>query len=288
MKLLSLFRPATLVAPMVGAVMFSLLALKDTGRLFDALAYVYVFLGAFILAMTNAAGNIFNHIIDARDTDKFNPIKQNRPLVTGDIDPFYANAIAVYIFGFGIVMTFLLFNKLAGILISIIMFFAFSYSMFPRFKKMLALGNFAIATPRGMLGILTAYTFFAFPNISILTFSFIMGVFVFFVNTTKDLSDYEADKKAGIRNFVTILGINNAVKYIIIPGLYMPFILYLIAYLLHFVSNPFVFLALPLSIYTHYYLKNKLGITKENDLSWYLFYAEMSVLSILYVIPMVI
>lgn len=288
MKIINLFRPSTLIAPMVGSILFSLLALRDTGRLFDYYEYLYVFLGAFILAMTNAAGNIFNHIIDARDTDRVNPLKRNRPLVTGEIDPYYANAIGVYIFGSGILMTFLLFNKLSGILISIIMFFAFSYSMFPRFKKMFIIGNLAIATPRGMLGILTAYSFFATPNISVITFSFIMGVFVFFVNTTKDLSDYEADKQAGIHNFVTVLGVEKAVKYIIIPGLYIPFLLYAVAELIGFVNNPYVFLALPLSIYTHYYFIKGSGRILENDLSWYQFYSEFSLLALLYVLGILI
>mgnify|MGYP001626175402 CR=1 FL=1 len=288
MKIIKLFRPATLVAPMVGASMFSILALKDTGRLLDYYEYVYVFLGAFILAMTNAAGNIFNHIIDAQDTDKYNAIKKNRPIASGEIDPFYANAIAVYIFGFGIVMTFVFFNILSGILISIIMFFAFSYSMFPRFKKMFVVGNMAIATPRGMLGVLTAYSFFSFPTIPVLTFSFILGVFVFLANTTKDISDYDADKKAGIRNFVTVMGVERAIKYIIIPGMYMPFVLYAIAYVLGMVNNMYVFLALPLSVYTHYYFSRNRQAIGENDRSWYLFYAQLSLLSILFVIPMVI
>ncbi|MEM3986801.1 MAG: UbiA family prenyltransferase [Candidatus Methanomethylicia archaeon] len=283
-----MFRPSTLIVPMVGALFFELLALKDINKLFNWYIYWKVFLGAFVLAMTNAAGNIFNHIIDANDTDLYNPLKKHRPLVTGEIDPYFAMALGVYIFGFGIVITFTLFNILSGLLISIIMFFAFSYSFFPRFKKIFILGNLSIATPRGMLGILTAYSFFNVPNISVLTFSFVVGVFVFFVNTTKDISDYDADKQAGIRNFVTVFGPEKAIKFIIIPGLYIPFLIYGIAELINFVNNNFVFIGVIMSVVNHFILIRKNVINKENVLSWYLFYTEMGILIILFSIPLLI
>lgn len=284
-SVVKLFRPSTLLVPMVGALFFELLALKDTHSLFEWSIYWKVLLGAFILAMTNASGNIFNHIIDARDTDSYNMLKKNRPLVTGEIDAYVAMALGVYIFGFGIVIAFSVFNIISGLLISLIMFFAFSYSFFPRFKKIFVLGNLSISAPRGMLGILTAYAFFNVPNINVLTFAFIMGVFVFFVNTTKDLEDYEPDKNAGIRNFVTVLGKNNATKYVIIPGLYIPFVLYAIAQYLGLVHNSFVYIAIIMSMINHYVIIKKNIIIRENALIWYLFYLEMGVLMLLFTVP---
>ncbi|MEM3264563.1 MAG: UbiA family prenyltransferase [Thermoplasmata archaeon] len=284
-SVVKLFRPSTLLVPMVGALLFELLALKDTHTLSEWSIYWKVLLGAFVLAMTNAAGNIFNHIIDARDTDLYNTLKKHRPLVTGEIDSYLAMALGVYIFGFGMVIAFSVFNVISGLLISLIMFFAFSYSFFPRFKKMLILGNLSISAPRGMLGILTAYSFFNMPNINILTFSFIMGVFVFFVNTTKDLEDYEPDKNVGIRNFVTVLGKNKAIKYIIIPGLYIPFLLYAVSQYLGLVHNNFVYLAIIMSIINHYVITKKNIIVRENALIWYLFYLEMGLLMLLFIVP---
>jgi 4-hydroxybenzoate polyprenyltransferase len=283
-----LFRPATLFVPMVGAVLFELLALKDTAQISNFAVYWKVFLGAFVLAMTNAAGNIFNHLIDARDTDSYNVLKKHRPLVTGEIDPYIAMAVGVYVFGFGIVIAFSVFNILSGLLISLIMFFAFSYSFFPRFKKMFVLGNLSISAPRGMLGVLTAYAFFNMPNINVLTFSFILGVFVFFTNTTKDLEDYEPDKKAGIHNFVTVLGKDKAIKYIIIPGLYIPFALYGIAQYIGLVHNYFVYLGLILSVVNHYALIKKNIMINENPLTWYLFYLEMGTIIMLFTVPLLL
>lgn len=289
MQIFKLFRPTTLVAPAVGALLFQFLAIHQHGIPVTGYVLFKVAVGMFILAMTNAAGNIINHVVDSYDTDLYHKIKRDRPLASGMVDRMVATSMAVYIFGLSLVLAFVIFGTVPGLLVSLIMFFAWAYSAPPRFKRMLVLGNLSIGTPRGFLGVVTAYSFFADPTQTILAFGLVMGVFVFGVNTTKDIGDMEADRQAGIRNFVTTLGPERAIRWVIVPALYLPFVLWYVFIIIsgHAVTWQYytLFLAIPLSVGVH---RTSLSTMGENTAGWYLFYAEMSAMIVLFALPFLI
>ena len=289
MNITKLFRPSTLVSPAVGALLFQLLAIRQSGISLSDVVVVKLIVGIFILAMSNAAGNIINHVVDSYDTDAYHPTKRNRPIVSGQVDRMVAISMSVYIFGASLVLAFVVFGIVPGLLVALIMLMAWAYSAPPRLKKKFIVSNLSIGTPRGFLGVVTAYAFFAHPTIPVMAFGLILGVFVFGVNTTKDLGDYEADKQAGIRNFVTVMGIQGAIQNIIIPFLYIPFLLWVIYITVfgHLAQWQFYMpiLALPLSLISHRTLMRRVVVLHENHISWYIFYAEMAVLIILFVLP---
>lgn len=285
-EILKLFRPATLISPAVGALLFQSLAIHDSGITVSEWVVIKAMAGIIILAMANAAGNIINHVVDAGDTDQYHPTKRNRAIASGKIDKLTAISLTVYIFGVSMFSTFIIFGTLSGILVSIILFFSWAYSAPPRFKKRFIMSNLSIGTPRGFLGVVAAYSFFNYPTLPVLAFGLILGVFVFGVNTTKDIGDYDADKRAGIRNFVTVLGVRNAIVFIITPFLYIPYIAWGVFYLMD--PNPlliFVFLGSLISVMTNVTLVEKTPSTLENHKSWYYFYAEMAAMIILFTVP---
>lgn len=285
--LLKLFRPSTLVAPAVGGLLMSLLAIHTADIHITYYILLKIAIVLSMLAMANAAGNIINHVVDSYDTDIYNPAKRNRPIASGQVDRLVAISMAVYIFGFTLILSYALFPLLPALIMTVILFLSWAYSAPPRFKKYYILSNLSIGTPRGSLGVLVAYSFFAYPDIKVMVFSFILGVFVFGVNTTKDLGDEDPDRKAGIRNFVTVLGGERAKRYIIIPFLYIPFgiwAIYLI--IMPYWQGLLLFLALVFSIWIHISLKRPDNGKMENNSTWYLFYAEMAFIIALFTIPL--
>lgn len=287
-NLMLLFRPATLIAPATGALLMALLAISQSHIALTLDVYLKLAIGMLILAMSNAAGNVINHVVDADDTDAYHPIKRTRAIVSGKVNRMDAISLTVFIFGAAMVISYVIFGVLTGILMSIILFFAWAYSAPPRFKKRFIMGNLAIGTPRGFLGVVTAYSFFAYPTFQVLAFGLIMGVYVFGVNTTKDIGDEIPDRMAGIHNFVTVLGVNKAKKYIITPFLYIPFILWLI-YLLAFDNywqGYILFAALPISIAINHELMHISSNGMENDRTWYMFYGQMAAMIMLFTLPL--
>lgn len=287
-NILKLFRPATLVAPSTGALFMALLSIHVNTVTIGWLTVLKLCVGIMMMAMANAAGNIINHVVDSYDTDLYHPTKRNRPIASGQIDRMVAISLTVYIFGAAMAISYILFGLLTGILMSVILFFSWAYSAPPRFKKRFISSNLAIGTPRGFLGVVAAYSFFGTPTLSVLAFGLILGVFVFGVNTTKDIGDHDADKAAGIRNFVTVMGIERAVKYVIKPFLYIPFglwFIYLTTLGTFDIRNYMMFGAMIVSIATHRELNRHRKSELENDRTWYLFYGEMAVMILLYTVP---
>ena len=277
-----MFRPFTLVAVALGSFSAGLIAMHDTNN-FSLQNFLILALVMFIMAVTNASGNVINELFD-KDIDRIS--KPYRPYVSGKVSFENANTFAVMLFGLGIVLAFLI-NVYFGILVAIIQFFAWNYSAPPlRFKKRFVWGNLAIATPRGALGVFAAYVALS-THISwaIVILSSALAFYVFFGNTTKDFFDYEADKLNGIRNFVTVFGIKRS-ALLSIAGFYIPFVFFNLGVFLHLLPKDMLFMniLLPVSIYETYFLvKDPLHKTKtENSLAWTVFYLEMGAITLLY------
>jgi len=274
-----LLRPFTLIAPLLGGFFFSLMSLKGVLTLNNL---PLIFLNCFILAMTNATSNIFNQIFD-RELDSIIPHKKNRPIPSGEVSLDHAISLGVFLLVVTIALGFTLFGVYYGVLLSIILGFSWMYNSPPlRLRARLFWGNLALATPRGGLGIITAYSAFANPlELEVLLVALAFGVYVFGVNTFKDYDDYEGDLKMGIRNFVTVYGKRNASK-IIVPFLYIPFIIFYLAGALHMSPLLIFSLGITLILYRNPELEGK------GYLLWALFYAQFSLMIILYTLPYIL
>ncbi len=278
----SMFRPFTLVAVIIGSIAGGLIAIKDTG--INQYTIIKLAVIVFIMAVSNASGNVINEVFDI-DIDRIN--KPYRSIVSGKVSRDNAISLSVMLFGLAIVMAFII-NLYFGIVVSIIEFFAWNYSAPPiRFKKRFIWSNLSIATPRGALGLFAVYLGLGgHPySIDVLIASIGMGAYVFMGNITKDFPDYEGDKANGIRNFVTVYGIEKSAK-ISIPFYYIPFVLITLGAILKAIplNEIWVDAILPISIYQSYLLYTnplKKGWT-ENSITWTLFYLEMGLILILY------
>jgi len=204
---LRLSRPFTLVAPAVGGLLFSFMGYMRSGGPIWKIP-----LTAFILAVANYASNVINQIYD-REIDRIN--KPYRPIPAGEMTVDEASSLAILLTISALAMGFSLIGTAFGIILSVIMLFAWIYSSPPlRLRQRLLWSNLAIATPRGALGILAAYSSYSDPlaDHGLLVFALGMAVYVFGGNTFKDIPDEPGDRALGVRNFVTVYGSRTAVR----------------------------------------------------------------------------
>ena len=264
---LKLARPFTLLAPAVGGLLFSYLGyLHQPGPIYK------IFLTSLIFVFANYTSNVINQVYD-REIDRIN--KPYRPIPSGEISVDEANSLAIILTIVTLAMAYTLINTTFGLLLSVIMFFAWIYSAPPlRLRAKLFWSNLALAAPRGALGIITAYTAYANPleNINLLIFAFGMALYVFGANTFKDIPDELGDKKLGIKNFVTVYGRKKALKiaFIFIAASYVPVALSL-SNLIYSAPLGITIIAMLFFGIKHPDIKTK----TENTILWTLFYLGM-------------
>jgi len=288
---LKLLRPVTLVAPMLGGIFFGLMAIRENNIAINAETLSSLFVSCFILAMANATSNIFNQIFD-RELDSLHPQKRNRPIPSGQLTLDEGISIGILLMIATLSLAFYKFGVFYGGTLAIILAFSWMYSSPPlRLKKRLVLSNLAIATPRGGLGIITAYSAFGNPlsNWKVLLAGLCFGIYVFGANTFKDYADYEVDKSMGIRNFVTVYGKERA-SQIVAPFLFIPFIIITFSPLMWLVRILECCIAWPISLIILLILKRdpKLERKLENSILWYLFYTQFSLMIIFYTLPFIL
>jgi len=274
-----LLRPGTLLAPFCGGLLFGLMGIKVSSLSFTSGVVLLGFLSGFLLACTNAISNIMNQIHD-RDLDKLLPHKRNRPIPSGDISVDDALSIAVVLMVITLGLAWFFFPPFYGAILSVIIAFSWMYNSPPlRMKTRLFWSNFTIATPRGALGIITAYSAFANPLDSrILVPALALGTYVFGANTFKDYEDCEVDKKLGVRNFCTVYGKEKA-SYVTIPFLGLPFLIFALG------NNFLTLLAVPVSTIMVIILIRHPDLEGRGILMWKLFYFQFALLMLLYVMP---
>lgn len=270
-----LLRPATLVPPLCGGLLFGLMGIKVSGLPLNSEVISLGFLSGFLLACTNGISNIMNQIHD-RDIDKLLHHKRNRPIPSGDVSIDNALSIAIVLIVILLSLAWFFFPPFYGAVLSVILAFSWMYNSPPlRLKTRLFWSNLAIATPRGALGIIVAYSAFADPLDSrILVPALALAIYVFGVNTFKDYEDCEADKKMGISNFCTVYGKEKASK-IVLPFLYVPFFVFLL-------RNATPILSLPLSVVMTVIIKRNPELEGKGVLMWKLFYLEFALMMLLY------
>ena len=274
-----LLRPGTLLPPLCAGLLYGLMGMKVSGL---SLTLDVLFLGClsgFVLTCANGLSNICNQIHD-RELDRLLPHKRSRPIPSGQVSVDEALSIVVVMMIVTLGLAWFFFPPFYGIILSVILVFTWMYNSPPlRLRARLFWSNLAIATPRGALGLIAAYSAFANPlDMRILIPALAFGVYVFGANTFKDYEDCEVDKKMSIRNFCTVYGKEKA-SMIVLPFLFVPFFIFVLN------EHYIVLLALPLSLLMAVVLAQNLSLERHGVLMWKLFYLEFGLLMFLYALP---
>lgn len=270
---IDLIRPFTLLAPLIVSSCI-MIASFFHNRVSDNISMWWsnIITASFSLAILTAASNTINQITDI-DSDKIS--KPYRPLVRGDISFFKAKLISIILYTIALSLS-LVINLTFSIFVLLIALFSITYSLPPRFKKILFVNQIWIAVPRGLFGILASWSVFGnaldpLPiSIGLIAMSFLIGGSI-----TKDIIDSEADKKTGTHTLVNTYGIKKS-ALMALPFMFFPFAFIPILIdsgILHPYLWLLTFLAIPGYFIFHLMVKGetKGGLT-ENTSSWTLMY----------------
>jgi len=274
-----LLRPGTLIPPIVGGFLFGLMGIRVSGQPFTSEVVVLALLNGFILACTNAISNIVNQVHD-RELDLLLPHKRSRPIPSGQVSVDEALSIVVVLIILTLSLAWFYFKPFYGLILSTILTFTWMYNSPPlRLKTRLVWSNFAIATPRGALGIIAAFSAFANPlDKRIIIPALAFGIYVYGANTFKDYEDCEVDKIVGVRNFCTVYGREKA-SYIVLPFLYLPFVIFSLYE--SYLAASVILLSGVMTII----LMEDPALKGKGILMWKLFYLQFALMMFLYALP---
>jgi geranylgeranylglycerol-phosphate geranylgeranyltransferase len=278
---IDLIRPFTLLAPIIVSVCIIGASFVYNGKQNISSYLLSVIIPAsFSLAILNGASNILNQITDLK-SDKIS--KPYRPIPSGIISIKQAAIVSIFLYSLSILFAFLI-NPVFFAIVLFIVFFTVSYSIPPRLKDKLIFNQLWVGIPRGLLGILASWSVFGNPMQTLpITIGLISMCFLIGGSITKDISDFQADKKTGTKTLINTYGIKNA-AILVLPFMFFPFAF--IPMLIH--SNileiyfwPLTFLAIP-TIFIFYLMikEDKKIIHLENTSSWALMYITYFFLAI--------
>jgi len=227
---IDLARPFTMLAPFIGILSGSIIAMGDLGQGFG-LIWVGVLAG-IAGSLLNAASNAINQYYDL-EIDRIN--KPQRPLPSGRLSVKQVMTFAWILYIVCFVLGFLV-NLSYLVVVIICTLFTWGYSAPPvRFKNNGILANIAMAIPRGYMMIVGGWVAvrpddWANPTpwlIGTVIFLFVVGS-----ASTKDFADVKGDEAGGAKTVVVQFGFRKA-AWIIAPFLVIPYlaipILYAIA-----------------------------------------------------------
>jgi len=294
---IDLLRPFTLTAPFIVSMSIMVASLVFNFRNGNLAAipedwWVTVGQAGFTIALVNAASNALNQATDV-ESDKIS--KPYRPIPRGVIKAESAQSLAYILYLFALLRAVTI-NFWFGLFIFLIMIFTVMYSLPPRMKKYLFINQVWIAIPRGMLGIMAAWSVFipegqhpfqALPMIigGVAT-TYLVGAM-----STKDITDSEADRATGTRTLINTIG-SKKTALVCLPFMAFPFLfVFMFTYAgiidpIYNVLSIFVFF----SLFIFYLMRRETeSKTLENIHAWsimyvqYIFYAlSFSVLTIFY------
>jgi chlorophyll synthase len=203
--IVDLFRPFTLLAPLVGGFSGALIAAKTYG--FDLLLLCH---GVGTLLLVTAASNALNQVADA-DIDAVN--KPYRPIPAGIVAKDEARTIAYFLYIFAIFRACFL-NTSFAVLILAVVLLTITYSLEPlRLKKRVWLSNIGIATCRGLLGFVAAWCIFGEaldPTPWLL--GTVLMVYVLGASVTKDFTDMRGDRMYNVKTLPLVYGKKKAAR----------------------------------------------------------------------------
>ena len=272
---IDLVRPFTLLAPLFVSMFIILASLVYNKKLETTPNWWFTIAQAsFTIALVNAASNALNQSTDV-EADMIS--KPYRPIPRGVVEADEARSIAFILYLFALLRAVTI-NAWFGFFVFMIMVFTVTYSLPPRTKRILFLNQVWIAIPRGLFGILAAWSVFGDPLtnepviIGFLAMIFFMGAMA-----TKDITDAVADKQTGTKTLINTYGLRTtafiALPFMIIPfGIMIPLLTQLgiiSSYLL-----PLSFFAIPSFFVFYLMLKHSESKSLENVHAWVLMYLE--------------
>ena len=244
---IDLFRPFTLLAPLIGGLSAALMALaidplpKFAGRFISngmfigpEFSWTYPFVywefpllelitGVSALILVNAGSNVLNQVYDLR-IDKIN--KPYRPIPSKIITMNEARTIAWVVYLITLWRTAAVGSGAFLFLILLIMLITIFYSIPPiQLKKRFFISNISIAFARGMLGFVAGWCIFGDPfNQTPWLIGLVMSIYLIGAVTTKDFTDVKGDKKYNMKTLPVVFGNQKAIA-ISAPFFVSPFIL---------------------------------------------------------------
>ena len=282
---IAMARPMTWIAPIIGSVIGIMLSIKyGAASPQDILQDWRTGLHAITtLLLIVIGGNFINNAWDA-EADKIT--KPYRPIPQGLVTTDEANTIGhlTWFLAFARATTI---NIPFAILTTILIITSYLYSAGPiRTKAHPWLGNLTVAIPRGLLGILTAWTTYANPwHLAPWIIGSILLLFLTGATTTKDFLDATGDRIQGVRTLVVTYGPKKAAK-LSIPFILSPILTIPLADILHLLKPmPTIWyiassLACCLLAYETYNNPHRRAGPAENNAAWAGMYATLLLLMI--------
>ncbi|MCU0799097.1 MAG: UbiA family prenyltransferase [Candidatus Thermoplasmatota archaeon] len=257
-----LVRPFTLLAPVLGGFSGALLGLITSGDLhsFDiapappfliwhSFPFFQVLSGIASLVFLNAASNSLNQVYD-HEIDRIN--KPYRPIPLGIITEKEGLWIAGLLYVLSIWRAAMV-NRTFLLMVCVLILITIGYSVPPlRFKKRVWLSNISIALPRGMLGLVAAWTITAdigSPTPWIM--GSVMAIFLTGSITTKDITDIEGDREFGMRTLPVVYGKKKAI-ILSTPFLVAPFLLMVLYWYLGLLPGSSIVMAAVFFVWSMY------------------------------------
>jgi 4-hydroxybenzoate polyprenyltransferase len=223
-----LARPFTMLAPLVGILSGSFIAMGDMGSF--ALIWKGILAGV-TGALLNAASNSINQYYDLY-IDRIN--KPDRPLPSGRMSARQVMTFAWIIYAICFILSFLV-NRTFFAVVVVASLITWGYSAPPvRFKNNGILANIAMAIPRGFLMIVGGWVAVRpdeWTNPTPWLVGLVVFLFVVGAASTKDFADVKGDAAGGARTVVVAYGVKKAAwiiaPFFVIPYLALPLIAYL-------------------------------------------------------------
>jgi geranylgeranylglycerol-phosphate geranylgeranyltransferase len=216
---IDLLRPFTLAAPILVSMSIMVASLVYNGVSVPSNWWITVGSASLTLAMVNAASNALNQATDF-EADKIS--KPYRPIPRGIVKPDEAQSLAYILYLFALLRSATM-NVWFGVFVFFIIIFTVTYSLAPRMKQYLFINQIWIAIPRGLLGILAAWSVFgdSFQKEPLIIGS-IATIFLVGGMSTKDIVDSEADRQTGTHTLINTYGVKRA-AIISFPFIFLPF-----------------------------------------------------------------
>jgi 4-hydroxybenzoate polyprenyltransferase len=236
---LRLSRPFTLLAPAIGMVSGSMVALgtlrmRTEGAGLDLADHLpAIAAGALLAVLLNAASNAVNQIFD-REIDRVN--KPDRPLPRGELTTGQAWAFAA-VTAAGALGVARALNPATFWIVAFTALVVYAYSGPPfRTKRFWWAANPTIAVPRGTLLFVAGWTAVdgdaRIGSMLLWVLGAMYGLFVLGAATTKDYADMEGDRKEGCITLPIRFGVRRSI-WITAPFFVLPWLLLVVGVLAH-------------------------------------------------------
>lgn len=262
---LQLIRPFTLLAPLMAGIIGVLTPVK--GVTWDHLV-TGVYAG-ITLALTQGCGQTLNQYADS-DLDKV--VKPYRPIPSGLVSREEALGVSWLLAIVSIGRSFVLGNFFALVVLTLL-FFAVFYSIAPFSPRKVNpwINVWWMAFSRGFLPVLAVYSVYGVLG-NAFAYAILGFLWVYGLQSTKDIEDVEGDYEYGIKTIPTEYGVDMVYKVAIVC-----LVLYTVFALGY---KPYMVLLTPVGVLAIVLGRRKSGLT-ENNYGWTLFYMGLAMFYLL-------